>query len=80
MNSWYGKLWKHWPAEAEEDGRIVLRVDGKLYERQMVRIQEGEVLPPVLAEVARKYLGGIVIPVNEVTTGNMWVFELLPRN
>jgi hypothetical protein len=79
MNTWYGKLWKHWPAEAEVDGRVILRVDGKQYERQMVRIMEGDVLPPVLSEVARKYLGDIVIPVSEVTSGNMWVFELQPR-
>lgn len=79
MNSWYGKLWKHWPAEAEADGRVVLRVDGVRYERQMVRIMAGDVIPPVLAELSRKYLGGIDIPVSEVTSGNMWVFELRPR-
>jgi hypothetical protein len=79
MNTWYGGLWKHWPAEAEADGRVILRVDGKVYERRMVRIMEGSVLPPVLAEVARKYLGDIVIPVSEVTSGNMWAFELAPR-
>ena len=38
MNTWYGKLWKHWPAEAEADGRILLRVDGRVYERRMVRV------------------------------------------
>jgi hypothetical protein len=79
MNTWYGKLWKHWPAQAEADGRVILRVDGRLYERQMVRIREGDVIAPVLAEVSRKYLGGIDVPVSEVTSGNMWVFELQPR-
>ena len=42
MNTWYGKLWKHWPAQAEADGRAILRVDGRLYERRMVRILEGQ--------------------------------------
>ena len=55
MNSIGGKIWKHWPKEAEEDGRAILRVDGRLYERQLVRIREGGVAPPVLAELARKY-------------------------
>ncbi|MDH3208106.1 MAG: hypothetical protein OEO79_16010 [Gemmatimonadota bacterium] len=79
MNSWYGKLWKHWPGDAAEDGRVILRVDGKLYERQMVRVLEGEVVRPVLAELSRKYTGGGPIPVEEISSGNTWMFELTPR-
>ena len=79
MNTWYGKIWKHWPAEVEEDPRIILRVDGTLYPRRMVRIMEGDVLRPVLDELARKYVGGAEIPVSEVTSGNIWMFELVPR-
>lgn len=79
MNTWYGKLWKHWPAEAEADGRIVLRVGDTLYERRMVRITEGEVIPTVLEELSRKYVGGAPIPVSEVTSGSIWMFELVPR-
>ena len=79
MNTWYGKLWKHWPAEAEADGRILLRVDGRVYERRMVRVTGGDVVPPVLAEISRKYFGGAPVPVSEVTSGNLWMFELTPR-
>jgi len=79
MNSWYGKLWKQWPAEAEADGRIILRVDGTLYPRRMVRVMEGDFIRPVLDEASRKYLGGTEVPMDEITSGNMWMFELLPR-
>ncbi len=79
MNTWYGKLWKHWPADAEADGRVVLRVDGTRYELQMVRITGGEVVEPVLAELSRKYTGGAPIPPSEVASGNMWMFELTRR-
>jgi hypothetical protein len=79
MNTWYGKLWKHWPAEAEADGRIILRVDGRLYERRMVRIMGGDAVPPVLSEISRKYFGGGPVPESEVSSGNMWMFELTPR-
>ena len=79
MNTLQGKIWKHWPKEAEEDGRMILRVDGKLYERQMLRIEEGDILAPVLAELGRKYAGGAEIPVEQVTSGSIWLFELLPR-
>lgn len=80
MNTWYGKLWKHWPAEAEADGRIVLRVDGTRYERRMVRVMEGDFIRPVLDEISRKYLGGATVPMSEITSGNMWMFELAPRS
>ncbi len=80
MNSIGGKIWKHWPKEAEEDGRAILRVDGKLYERQLVRVREGDIVTAILAELARKYVGGTEIPVAEVTSGNIWLFELRPRS
>jgi hypothetical protein len=79
MNEVKGKIWKHWPMEAEADGRAILRVDGKLYERQLVRIQDGDILPPVLAELGRKYGGGAAVPMKAVTSGNLWLFELQPR-
>jgi hypothetical protein len=79
MNTWYGKLWKHWPAEAEEDGRVILRVDDTLYPRHMVRVREGDFVRPVLDEVSRKYLGGAEVPMSEITSDNMWMFELRPR-
>ncbi|MBW1883986.1 MAG: hypothetical protein JRJ58_10690, partial [Deltaproteobacteria bacterium] len=41
MPTWWGRLWKKWPIEAEKDGRTLLRVGDKLYERQLVRIREG---------------------------------------
>ena len=80
MNTWYGTLWKQWPAEAEADGRAILRVDGRLYERQMVRILEGPDVQPVLAELGRKYIGGAAVPTSEITSGNFWLFELQPRD
>jgi hypothetical protein len=79
MNTWYGKLWKHWPAEAEADGRIILRVDGTLYPLRMERVMEGNHVRPVLDEVSRKYLGGAEVPLREVTSENMRMFELVPR-
>ena len=79
MNSTVGKIWKHWPMEAEKDGRAILRVDGKLYERSMVRINEGEILDDVLAELSRKYAGGFPVSKKNVDSGNLWIFELEPR-
>ncbi len=79
MTTWWGKLWKHWPIEAEKDGRILLRVGDKLYERQLVRIESGPLLAPLTAELTRKYAGDTVISVEAVTSGYLWLFELAPR-
>ena len=78
MNSLWGRIWKQWPIEAERDGRIITRIDGKLYEQNLVRIEQGEVLEPVLAELSRKYFGQ-PIPMEAVTSGALWIFELTPR-
>jgi hypothetical protein len=78
MNSSWGRIWKKWPIEAERDGRAIARIDGKLYERSLVRIQAGEVLAPVLAELSRKYVKQ-AIPLEQVTSGSLWIFEMAPR-
>jgi hypothetical protein len=81
MTTWWGKLWKHWPLEAEKDGRILLRVGDSVYERQLVRVDTGPLLAPLAAELGRKYAGGANnIPVEAVTSGYLWLFELAPRN
>jgi len=79
MDSTLGRLWKRWPIEAERDGRAILRVGAALYERQLVRIQDGPLLTPLLAELSRKYLDGRPLPDSAVTSGSLWLFELAPR-
>jgi hypothetical protein len=79
MTSWWGKLWKRWPLEAERDPRILLRIGDALYERQLVRIREGPSVPPLLAELSRKYADGREIPIEAVTSGSLWLYELAPR-
>ncbi len=79
MNTIRGRLWKHWPIEAEQDGRAILRVDGKLYERQLVRIQEREIVLAVLAERSRKYGNSPAALLELVASGDLWLFELQPR-
>ena len=79
MTTWWGKIWKQWPLEAEKDPRILLRIGDALYERQLVRIQEGPIVAPLLAELSRKYAGGREIPMESVTSGYLWPYEPAPR-
>ncbi len=77
MTSTVGRLWKQWPIEAERDGRAILRVGDKKFERQLVRIQSGDILEPLTRELSRKY-GAPATP-EAVTSGSLWLFELAPR-
>jgi hypothetical protein len=80
MTTWWGKLWKQWPHEAEKDPRILLRIGDALYERKLVRIQNGPVVAPLLADLSRKYANGREIPMEAVTSGYLWLYELAPRS
>lgn len=77
MGSFLGRLWKRWPAQAERDGRAVVRIEGKRYERTLVRIRSGaDVIEGVSAELGRKYGGG---DPGSIESGDTWLFELAPR-
>jgi hypothetical protein len=78
MTTWWGRIWKRWPHEAAEDPRVLLRIDGKLYERRLVRIEDGPVVAPLLAELGRKYAGGRDVPMEALTSGSLWLYELAP--
>ena len=79
MTTWWGRIWKRWPIEVEKDDRAILRIGGKLYDRRLVRIEEGPMVAPLLAQLGRKYLGGNETPSEAVTAGYLWLFELAPR-
>ena len=78
MGNRIGRLWKRWPAQAERDGRAVVRIEGRRYERTLVRIRSGaDVLEGVSAELGRKYgFGGP----GSIEAGDTWLFEVAPRN
>ena len=78
MGSTVGRLWKHWPAQAERDGRAIVRIAGKRYERTLRRIKTGAVVEGVAAELRRKYRYEVTAA--DIEAGTTWLFELAPRN
>jgi hypothetical protein len=81
MKTPVGRIWKQWPHEALEDGRALLRVDGQIYEIQLVRLKEGPAVLPVLQKVSRKYIGGEApTSTDAVRDDEIWLFELAPRD
>ena len=78
MGTAVGRLWKRWPVQAERDGRAVIRIDGIRYERQLVRIQSGDILDGITATITSKYPSPTTRAA--VEAGDTWLFEAAPRN
>lgn len=70
------RLWKQWPHQAREDGRAVLRVEGRRYERQAVHVTDPAELAPVLELVTSKY--GIGDP-TDAGPDDVWIFRMDAR-
>jgi hypothetical protein len=66
---------KRWPREVVADGRVRLRVGGRLYERNAVRITDRAVLEPVGDVFRAKYR----VELSPEAAERVWVFRLDPR-
>jgi hypothetical protein len=79
MNTNRGAIWKQWPHYLENDDRIILRIDGKLYEQRLQRVMDGPNVIPVLNEFSRKYGGGGLASADSVINGDTWMYEVVDR-
>jgi hypothetical protein len=64
---------KRWPGEAVADGRVVIRVDGDLYERQAVRVTDPSLRASLFEAMTRKYAAPAA------GDPRTWFFRLDPR-
>ena len=78
MGNPIGRIWKQWPLQAERDGRAVIRINGVRDERQLQRIQSGDVLDGLTATITGKYPSATTRAA--VEAGDVWVFEAAPRS
>ena len=76
-------LFKRWHEDAQRDGRAALRMNGKRYERQAVRVTDPELLAALrlqLEEMARQMVAPD--PLAEAPTEgprDIWLFRMDPR-
>jgi len=70
-------IWKHWPHEAAADGRSVIRIEGRLYPVQLVRIEDVQLLSKLGRRLTAKY----ELPAQEGPPDpeDFWVFRVDPR-
>lgn len=84
MNSWWGRLWKQWPHDAIKDGRAVIRIAGKRYEREAIRVTDPELFWALVKESRRKYRpeADQTLPdeLPPLESTGVWMFELAPRS
>ena len=55
----------------------MIRIEGKRYERQLVRIESGEILDGISSAIRDKYPSQVTRAA--VEAGDSWVFEAAPR-
>jgi hypothetical protein len=85
MKSFLGRIWKEWAFQADEgDGLGMMRINGVRYERRLIRLKSGAEIEGVAAKLASKYSGGasaeaVTGITQAVADGNLWLFELAPR-
>lgn len=76
-------LFKHWHEDALHDGRAVVRVDGKRFERQAVRVTDPDLdtaLRSQLEEMARAWVAPEPLAAAPAEGPNdIWFFRLEPR-
>ena len=49
------KAFKQWPHEAMQDGRAIVRIDGKRYPLQAVRMQDPGLFDSIVSKLEKKY-------------------------
>ncbi len=68
------KVFKQWPHEAMQDGRSIVRIDGKRYPLQAVRMQDPDLFDIIVSKIAKKYTSP-----GEAGPDDLWIFRMDPR-
>lgn len=63
-------VWKQWPHEALEDGRAVLRIDGRRYHGRLVKVENPSLHGTLAGMVAAKY--GVA---SDFDADTLWLFR-----
>ena len=77
LNSALGRIWKKWPIEAEKDPRAIVRIEGKRYGRELLRVTDPALFADLSNEIGRKY--GAQVPSDAAETDALRIYELAPR-
>ncbi|MEX0901683.1 MAG: hypothetical protein WDZ76_02970 [Pseudohongiellaceae bacterium] len=79
MTTGYGRIWKQWPHYIERNDEVLLRIDDRLYAQRLQRINGGPIAAAVMDVFGQKYNLGSGAGDAPVTTGEVWMFEVVDR-
>jgi hypothetical protein len=76
-------LFKHWHEDAVEDGRALLRIDGKIYKASFVKVEDPElnaILRTELENLGREYIAPLELgPPPAEQPNDVWFFRMDSR-
>jgi hypothetical protein len=76
-------LFKHWHEDAVQDGRALLRIDGKIYKAGFVKVEDPKlnaVLRTKLEDLGRQFVAPEALPPPPAKEPNdVWFFRMDPR-
>ena len=78
MNENYAKIWKQWPHQIKDNNKILLRIDGNIYQRQLIRTYDPKITSAAGLETERKY--GLKIVPEDVMQEHVWLYEVVARD
>ena len=78
MNENYAKIWKQWPHQIKDNNKILLRIDGNIYQRQLIRTYDPKITSAAGLETERKY--GLKIVPEDVKQEHVWLYEVVARD
>jgi hypothetical protein len=76
-------VFKRWHLQAVEDGRALLRIDGKLYKADFVKVDDPEltgILKAKLEDLAREFFTQGLGPAPTEGPRDIWFFRMDPRS
>lgn len=78
MSAVWRSVQGHWAEQAAAgDGTALIRVNGTRYSRRLIRIIDGDAIEAVASTLSRQY--DMPTTWRSILSGNLWVFELVPR-
>jgi hypothetical protein len=75
-------VFKTWHLDAVKDGRALIRLDGKIYKTQFVKVEDENLkdrLKVELETLANEYFGGNLGPAPTSGPSDIWFFRMDPR-
>lgn len=70
-------LWKQWPHEAVADGRAIVRIQGRIYPVELVKIEDSDLRWKLFRKLAEKY--ELQVPDAPPDPEDTWIFRAEPR-